>query len=228
MILCGREVLQDGRCFPLTGDSVLLAAFAAPKAGGRVLDLGAGQGFLGILMQERVRCEVDGLERDPAAAEIAAENYRRCACAGTVRAGDWRAAAAIPAERYDLCVCNPPYFPPDAGPHGRLAAARTAERDGAEAVCAAARRALRCGGRLCLCLPPEALTGWLCALRGAGLEPKRLRPVLPQQGRGPSLLLLEGRKGGRPGLRWLAPLALRTRRGAETAALKRIYRPDSE
>ena len=220
MILCGHQVRQEPDLFPLTRDSVALAYFSAPRRGARVLDLGAGQGYLGILLQDWAACTVDGVERDPAAAAVAADNYRICGCAGEVRAGDWRGQ---PAGAYDLCVSNPPYFPAGSGPAGSHPSARRAEEDGGASLCAAAARALKNGGRLCLCLPPEYLTDWLCALRGAGLEPKRLRPVCRRAGHGPDLLLLEGKKGGRPGLRWLPPLLWETRTGAPTAEQKRIY-----
>ena len=67
------------------------------------------------------------------------------------------------------------------------------------------------------------LPDWLCALRSVGVEPKRLRPVIQQTGTPPCLLLLEGKKGGKPGMRWLKPLALKTRSGVPTSELKAIY-----
>lgn len=223
MKLCGHELPQDPRFFPLTQDSVLLAHFAAPKSGMRTLDLGAGQGYLGILMQERTRCVTDGLELLPGAAAAAQENYLRCGTEGEITAGDWRDLPSGMIERYALCVSNPPYFPAAAGPAGRQEAARTAEAGEPDGLCRAAWRALQNGGRFCVCFPPEYLTSWLCALRCARLEPKRLRPVCRRAAEKPSLLLLESKKGAGTGLLWLRPLILETGAGKPAAELNRIY-----
>ena len=70
---------------------------------------------------------------------------------------------------------------------------------------------------------PERLTDLLTALRTHGVEPKRLRPVVRRAGDAPSLLLAEGRRGGRPGLSIEAPLILEGADGAPTAELDAIY-----
>ena len=66
-------------------------------------------------------------------------------------------------------------------------------------------QAARRGGRFALCHRPERLADLLEALRSHGLEPKRLRLVCRRAGDVPSLLLLEARRGGRPGLDIAAP-----------------------
>ena len=62
-----------------------------------------------------------------------------------------------------------------------------------------------------------------CALRARGLEPKRLRLVCRRAGDAPSLLLLEARRGGRPGLDIAAPLCLEDGTGRPTAELDNAY-----
>ena len=113
------------------------------------------------------------------------------------------------------------------GSHGiEQTAARLArhEQPGTlDEVVAAASRLLRFGGRFCLCHRPERLADLCCALRARGLEPKRLRLVCRRAGDAPSLLLLETRRGGRPGLDIAAPLCLEDGAGRPTAELDAIY-----
>ena len=56
------------------------------------------------------------------------------------------------------------------------------------------------------------------------IEPKRLRLVGKTFDSPPSLVLVEGRRGGRPGLRIEPPLLLTEPDGSESAELRRIYR----
>ena len=55
------------------------------------------------------------------------------------------------------------------------------------------------------------------------MEPKRLRPVCKTAGTAPSLILLEGRRGGKPGLTVKAPLILQSADGAPTPEVDVIY-----
>ena len=209
-------------------DSFLLASLPKLKPGWKVCDLGCGTGLLGLLLLQRQRAlAVTGLDIQPEAVRLgklaAAEN--RMEDRLFFRLEDLR-ETALPAGSFDLAVCNPPYFPPSAGPLPKGEARRTARTEEActlEDVCRAAGRLLRWGGAFCLVHKPERLTDLLCALRGEGLEPKRLRLVSLRPERAPSLLLLEARRGGKPGLAVEEPLILENPDGSPTAELDRIY-----
>ena len=209
-------------------DSFLLASLPKLKPGWKVCDLGCGTGLLGLLLLQRQRAlAVTGLDIQPEAVRLgklaAAEN--RMEDRLFFRLEDLR-ETALPAGSFDLAVCNPPYFPPSAGPLPKGEARRTARTEESctlEEVCRAAARLLRWGGSFCLVHKPERLTDLLCALRGEGLEPKRLRLVSLRPERAPSLLLLEARRGGKPGLAVEEPLILENPDGSPTAELNRIY-----
>ena len=67
-------------------------------------------------------------------------------------------------------------------------------------VCAAAQRVLRYGGRFTLVHRAERLADVLCAMRSHGIEPKRLRFLAKSPDTAPSLLFVEGKRGGKSGL----------------------------
>lgn len=222
-----RFVCGNGQ-FPPGLDSFLLSSMPRLKPGLRVCDLGCGTGLLGLLLLQRQReLTVTGLDIQPEAVRLgelaAAEN--RLEDRLRFRLEDLR-KTTLPAGGFDLVVCNPPYFPPSGGPLPKGDARRTARTEttcALEDVCRAAARLLRWGGSLCLVHKPERLTDLACALREAGLEPKRLRLVCARPEKAPSLLLLEARRGGRPGLRVEPPLILETPGGSPTAELDRVY-----
>ena len=122
----------------------------------------------------------------------------------TLRTGDLRENAALPAAgSMDYVVSNPPYFPAGSGASA-AGEARQAAREEAGCtladVCAAAARVLRWGGRFALVHRPERLSDLFCTLRAHGLEPKRLRFVASSAENAPSLALVEARRGGKTGL----------------------------
>ena len=227
---CGYRYYYDDALFPPGTDSFLLAAFPALRPGQRVCDLGCGAGLLGLLLLRRQRAlQVTGVELSPAAAALAERNRRENGLEAhlSIAEGDLREIGSLlPAGQWDLVVSNPPYYPPASGPapgKEALRSARTEVSCTLTDLCRAAARLLRWGGSFCLVHKPERLTDVLTELRAAGLEPKRLRLVSKTAGAAPSLLLAEGRRGGRPGLRIEPPLLLTGADGAPTAELDAIY-----
>lgn len=190
-----RSYAWDEDCFPLTGDSVALAAFCTLKRGWRVCDLGCGAGALMALLLEREgELSLCGVERAHHAAAYARQNLPEA----QVVVGDLTERGSLPtAGRFDLVVSNPPYFDPGSGGDG--GSARMADTCTAAALCVSAAHLLKNKGRFALVYRPERLCDLFCALRAAGLEPKRMK-LLAAPGKAPSAVLVESVKQGKPGL----------------------------
>lgn len=200
----GRYTLAQRDGLPKMGtDSKLLAAFATLRPGWRVLDLGCGVGVLLLLLAERGKSlTLDGLELCEESAGLARRNLEENGLAGTVLHGDLREDAPFRAGQYDLVISNPPYFPPETGfvAQGARGAARSELTCTLPQLCRGAGRRLKTGGRLAVCLRPERLCDLLEAMRGAGIEPKRLRFVQARRDKAPRLVLAEGVRQGGAGL----------------------------
>ena len=218
---------EGGGAVPITTGSVLLADFVRAKPG-RAVELCSGAGLISLLLLTREpRLSLDCAELDPAASAAAERNFAENGLGESVRALclDIRAhRAALPHAAYGLAVCNPPYFAEGSGRASESMAGARSEAGCtlAEAVAAAAW-CLRTGGAFCLVHRPERLAELLSLMVGAGLEPKRLRLVQHRLEKPPSLVLVEGRKGARPGLEVLPALILTGPDGQDTAEVRRIY-----
>lgn len=226
----GYRFVYDEAVFPPGTDSFVLSALPRLKTGMRVCDLGCGTGLLSLLLlQRQPELQVTGVELDEHAAALARKAVEENGITDRMQVlrGDLRQIRSLlPAGAFDLVVCNPPYYVSGGGRLPTRDAMRTARAElscTAEDACAAAAYLLRWGGSFCLVHKPERLTDLLCAMRAASLEPKRLRFVCPRMGSTPSLVLLEGRRGGRPGLEIPSPLVLCQENGSPTAELDAIY-----
>ena len=224
-----RFVWEDALFRPGT-DSFLLSSLPRLSAGLRVCDLGCGTGLLGLLLlQRQPDLRVTGIDIQAPAISLAEQAAVKNGLADrlTFRCADLRQARQyFPTGSFDLAVSNPPYYVPGSGKVSQDAARCTA-RSESEAtladICAAAAYLLRWGGKFCLVHKPERLTDVLCALREAGIEPKRLRFVHNRAECAPSLFLLEGCRGGKPGLTIEPPLILQDRGGTPSPELNAIY-----
>ena len=188
-------------CFPLSTDSMLLADFARLPKNARVLDLGSGCGTLGLLLCARdAGCTVTGVELTDQAHRAAVDNIARNGLEHrfTSICADLR---DLSGTGFDCCISNPPYY--SGGPaSGRTPQARREDCCAPAELFAAASQALKFGGDFFLVHKPERLAE-LCACGSKeNLEAKRLRLIRHKEGGDLSLILLQFRKGAKPGLVW--------------------------
>lgn len=230
----GGPKLWQAAHFRLGTDCVLLADFVNTAGAGRGIELGCASGAAMLLLLERSpKLHMTGLEIVPEAASLVRENMTLNALTerSEIVTGDIRDHRALfRAGSFDLLVCNPPYFPQGSGAlpqNADRAAARSELLCTMPELCAAAAFLLRTGGRASFVHRPERLSELLVCLTAAGLEPKRLRLVCRDTNAAPSLVLVETRRGGRPGLTIEPSLYLYDPDGSESAEYRRIYHRDT-
>lgn len=224
-LISDRYVLElCGGGFPLSTDSMVLADFVKLSKNAKVLDLGSGCGTLGLLLCAKdPGCTVTGIELTDAH-ETALNNIQRNGLEGRLYSicADLRAMPPeiIPGS-FHCCVSNPPYFSGGEA-HRQTPLARREDACSPADLFAAAAKALRYGGDFFLVHKPERLAQLCFEASRAGLEPKRLRTVRHRAGGPIALILLQCRKGGKPGLVW-EEMNLHNPDGSPTEDYRRIY-----
>lgn len=226
----GLRILQRPDGFRFGTDAVLLADFANVKRGERVCDVGTGTGVLPLLLSARAEeTTFTAFEIQPKVADMAQRSVQINGLEGRIRVlcADCRAAAALVGhEGHDLLVTNPPYTAQGAGlvsPEKMRALSRSDSDATLEEWMIACARLLKNGGRLCCVFPAPRFLQLCDAMRGGKVEPKRVRFVCARADAAPKLVLVEGLKGGRPGLHMLPMLITHDEKGGFTQEMRRIY-----
>ena len=201
-LLSNRFILDTtGDVFPLSTDSMVLGHFTRLPRQARVLDLGSGCGTLGLLLCAKdSSCHVTGLELTESGHAAATENIRRNCLQDRMESICADLRITNPGiGRFDVCVSNPPYF--SGGPASQTTPlARREDCCTPEELFAAAARALKFGGDFFLVHKPERLAQLIACGAKEHLEAKRLLLVRHRLGNEITLILLQFRKGGKPGL----------------------------
>lgn len=200
----GPRFARSGAGFALGTDSVLLADFAADRRVRRFADLGCGAGVLTVLLLHALpQAAAVGVELQPDAAQLCRNNLEANGLTGRAQilCADLREhRAVLPAGSFDLVVANPPYFAAGSGytsPDPMRAHARDERTCTMQDICAAMAYLTRWGGSAAL--------------------------VAHTAHAAPSLVLVEARRGGKPGLKLLPPLALCAPDGTDSEEIRRIY-----
>lgn len=231
--------LANGHRF--STDDVLTAWYGTSwcPAARSVLDLGSGVGTVGMIAAWRMPgarfVTIEAQEQSVRLARKSAQ-WNGLESRYEIRCGDFRDANVIAdAERFDLVLGSPPYFPPGSGvegDHPQKIACRFEMRGNIADYCAAAARHLdRAGWFACVfpVNPDEQHERVRRAARAAGLVIVRWRPVMLREGERPLLgLFAMMRAEDLPEIMrsrtWEEPaLTIRTRAGAvhpEYAAVK--------
>ena len=211
--------------FPLSTDTMTLAGFVKLPRNAQVLDLCSGCGSIGLLLcADRPDCHVTGIELDPHAHAAALRNIAANGLEdrmSSICADINNISELIPAGKFPYCVSNPPYF--SSGPQSQnLPLARRDDGCSMDALLRAAAWGLKFGGDFFVVHRPERLAELCCCASAHKLEPKRLCLLRHKEGGPVSLILLQCRKGGKPGLLW-EEAALFTPQGTPTDYYHSIY-----
>ena len=111
----------------------------------------------------------------------------------------------------DTVFTNPPYMKSTSGYSNRAGKKNIARHEvhgTIEDFLAAAKRMLKFGGDFFAVYRPDRLADIVAAMRDAGIEPKRMTMVHADRESPPSMMLIEGRRGGKSGMRVTKPLLL--------------------
>ncbi len=226
----GYKIIQDPKRFCFGMDAVLLSGFASACEGGRCLDLGTGTGIIPILMEAKTKGSYfAGLEIQPESADMARRSVLLNNLGSKVEIieGDIRSASELfEKASFDTVTSNPPYMIADHGlknPESPKAVARHEVCCTLSDVVGAAALLLKPGGHFYMVHRPFRLVEIMKEMSEKKLEPKRMRLVYPFADKEPTMVLIEGVRGGKPRLSVEKPLIIYSEPGKYTDEIYDIY-----
>lgn len=221
-------LLQRKTGYRFSLDAPLLAHFVTLRNAERVIDLGAGNGVIPLMLASLYSsARIVGLEIQQQMAERAMRNVELNRLRDRVQIvqGDvCTIQGFFQPLTFDVAVCNPPYRGTRSGranPDPERRVARHEIKATLRDFLRAGSYLLRKGGRIALVYPATRAVDLLQAMREEGLEAKRLRMVHSFEGSEATLVLAEGVKDARSELKVLPPLFVYTEDRKYTPEVKR-------
>jgi tRNA1Val (adenine37-N6)-methyltransferase len=170
--------VSDNRCSMKVGtDAVLLASWADLSNAKRVLDIGTGSGVIALIAAQRtpVNCRIDGIEIQEADFAEATTNAAASPWSDRVSVLCVAVQNYNPPHRYDIILCNPPYFinslhPPGSG---RTTARHGVQLDHADLI-SSVDRLLSPLGEASFIMPPAEGNQFKFSMEAAGMRATRI------------------------------------------------------
>jgi len=226
------RVKQDRTGYRFSIDAVLLAYHADPRPGDTVVDLGTGCGVIPLILVYRSpKIKVFGIEVQKELADMAVRNVEENSMDDRISIlhKDIKALKHnVVNGPVDLVVSNPPFRRAKSGrlnSNRQRAVARHEIKVTLNDVVESAHRLLRVSGRLVVIYPAERMTDIISHMRFAGIEPKFLRTIHSGCHAEAKRILLEGIKGGRPGIKIDPSLIICRQDGSYTDEVSEMLAP---
>ena len=187
-------------------DAMLLASFANPKRNDIACDFGSGCGIIPFLWLRDGKCkEITAIEiQDNGCNQMLRSRELNETDKITILNRDLKEIDDLKAGSFDLVTMNPPYKIENGGIKNDEEYATIARHEtfcNMNDIAKSAARLLRFGGKLCICHRPERVFDAMFAMRENGIEPKTLRFVSKKGDTQPWLVLIEGKRGAKNGLK---------------------------
>ncbi len=187
-------------------DAMLLAHFANPKRNDIACDFGSGCGIIPFLWLRDGKCkEITAIEiQENGCNQMYRSKELNSTDKITILNRDLKEIGDLKSGSFDLVTMNPPYKIQNGGIKNDEEYATIARHEtlcNMNDIAKSASRLLRFGGKLCICHRPERVFDAMYSMRENGIEPKTLRFVSKKGDTQPWLVLIEGKRGAKNGLK---------------------------
>jgi tRNA1Val (adenine37-N6)-methyltransferase len=226
----GYQLIQkpEGFCFGV--DAVLLSDYAKVKKGQKVLDLCTGSGVIPILLAAKTEAaHITGLELQKDYADMAGRSVELNHLENRIdiQCGDVKEVRSLFApDSFSVVTVNPPYMTEKHGLQNEYEPKTIARHEVTVTladVVGAASYVLPESGRFYMIHKPFRTAEIFRIMKQFQLEPKRIRFVHPYVDKEPTMVLIEGRKGGRERITVEPPMIIYQEPHVYSEEIHRIY-----
>lgn len=221
-------IMQDSEMFNFSLDSVLLPNFVTLNpTTNKILDIGTGNAPIPLILSKKTKAKIIGVEIQKDVYDLAVE---------TVSINNLEEQIElinddinnfykkIESDTFDVITCNPPFFKNVKLNDSKYKTyARHEESLTLNQIFKVARKLLKNNGVIAIVNRPERLIDIITEMKNNNIEPKKMQLVYPYKEKNANILLIEGRKNGKPGLKILPPLYSHDNDGKYTEEIKKYF-----
>lgn len=224
-------IYQDDDGFLFSLDSVLLANFVTIKlTDKKIIDLCSGNGPVPMLMSFRTSARIFGVELQRDIYELGFNSVCENGMSEQITLYNMdikRVNDVFSDSSFDVVTCNPPYFKASDDSYinvnSKKAIARHEVMMKLEDVLISSKYLLKNGGTLAMVHRPSRLIEIIDLMRKYQIEPKKIQFVYPKVGKECNMVLIEGVKNGKSGLKILNPVIVHNDDGNYTLEIKKMF-----
>ncbi len=226
------KIFQNTDWFSFSLDSVLLANFVTiNKNISSILDLGCGNAPIPLILSTKTNANIVGVEIQNDCYELARKSvlYNKLEDRISLLNLDMKELKKIyNSDTFDVITCNPPYFKyletSNLNDDIHKIIARHEKEITLEEVISIAKYLLKNNGVFAVVHRTDRLIEIINLFQKYYLEVKKIRFVYPKTNSESNIVLVEGRKNGKTGLKLLPPLYVHNDDGSYTEDVLAMFK----
>lgn len=224
-------IYQDTDYFKMSLDSVLLSNFVTINLRDkRVLDMATGNAPIPMLLTFRTKAKIYGVELQKevfALGKISISENKMKEQITLINDDVKNLPKIFDSDFFDVITCNPPYFKTNnvlyENDNETKSLARHEKTLVLEDIFKISKNLLKNNGRIALVHRTERLMEILLVMKSYNIEPKKIRFVYPNRKKNSDLVLIEGVKNGKSGLKILPPLYVYDSEGVYSLEVSKMF-----
>lgn len=228
-------IMQDTDGFNFSLDSVLLPNFITlNKNINKILDIGCGNAPIPLILSTKTSASIVGVEiqnRSFSLAKQSVEANNLQKQISIINCDIKVFADKCESDVFDVITCNPPFFKINANSNLNNNDMKTIARHEVllklDDIMKISRKLLKNNGVIGIVHRPERLVEILMLMKEYNIEPKKIRFVYPKKNLDANILLIEGKKNGKPGLKILPPLYVHDNSGNYTPEVLKYFEKET-
>jgi tRNA1(Val) A37 N6-methylase TrmN6 len=224
-------IVQNTDMFNFSLDSVLLPNFATINTNVKnILDIGCGNAPIPLILSTKTNANIIGVEIQKEVYELALKSVRINNLESRIKIinGDINEIYdSFETETFDIITCNPPFFKVSDGSNFNDSDYKTIARHeiklNLDQIFKISKKLLKNNGNIVMVHRPERLVDIITSMKKYNIEPKRIQFVYPKKDKDANILLIEGKKNGRPGIKIEPPIYTHDENGEYSMQVKNFF-----
>ena len=225
------KIVQNKEYFNFSLDSVLLPNFCClNKSIKKIMDLCTGNAPIPLILSTMTDADIIGVEIQKNIYDLAIKSVKINNLNKKIKIinEDVRKIDSyFETDTFDLITCNPPYFRLNENSilndNSVKSIARHEININLNDIMKISKKLLKNNGSLCLVHRTDRLIEIIESMKNNNIEPKRIRFIYPKVGKESNLVLIDGHKNGKPGLKILDPLYVHNDDGSYTEEVLKMF-----
>lgn len=225
------KIVQDNDMFNFSLDSVLLPNFVTiNKKIDRILDIGCGNAPIPLILSTKTNVKIIGVEIQKAVFDLAIESIKinKKQDQITIINSDINDYyKKIETDSFDIITCNPPFFKyiesSNINKNDYKTIARHEVKLNLQELFSIAKKLLKNNGVIAIVHRPDRFVEVVEEMKKNNIEPKKVQFVYPKKNMEANIMLIEGSKNGKPGLKILPPICTHKENGEYTEEVKKYF-----
>ena len=225
------KIVQDNEMFNFSLDSVLLPNFVTiNKNISKILDIGCGNAPIPLILSTKTKTEILGVEIQKSVYELACESIMINNKQDQIKIINQDINDFYKKEEtdtYDIITCNPPFFKyietSNTNKNDYKTIARHEVTLNISQLFTIAKKLLKNNGVIAIVHRPERFVEIIEEMKKNNIEPKRVQFIYPKIDMEANIMLIEGTKNGKPGLKIMPPLYTHEKNGEYTETIKKYF-----